>query len=207
MNIRKNIDYADMYAALASALGKNLSQVERYYEIGKAVCQRSEKGAAVAAAAYLSKQYPDAQGFSPRNLRRMRNFYRTYEGYPALLEEALQIGWTQNVVILEADLSMELREWYLKASKQFGWTKTELTEKIATNVHEVIALTGDEKNCRTKERKYQKGVIDVRYKGSLFACFNKESRSWPISGEKARRRWRFVSGSIPMWRQSVSVQC
>lgn len=207
MNIRKNIDYADMYAALASALGKNLSQVERYYEIGKAVCQRSEKGAAVAAAAYLSKQYPDAQGFSPRNLRRMRNFYRTYEGYPALLEEALQIGWTQNVVILEADLSMELREWYLKASKQFGWTKTELTEKIATNVHEVIALTGDEKNCRTKERKYQKGVIDVRYKGSLFACLNKESRSWPISGEKARRRWRFVSGSIPMWRQSVSVQC
>lgn len=136
MNIRKNIDYTDMYEALDSAMVKNSSQVEMYYEIGKAVCQRSEKGAAVAAAAYLSKQYPDAQGFSPRNLRRMRDFYRTYEGYPTMLAEALQIGWTQNVVIMEADLTMEVRKWYLKAARRFTWSKAELIRKIAENAHE-----------------------------------------------------------------------
>lgn len=41
---------------------------------GRAVWRRTEKGAAVAAAAYLREQYPDIQGFSPRNLRRMRDF-------------------------------------------------------------------------------------------------------------------------------------
>lgn len=41
---------------------------------GRAVWRRTEKGAAVAAAAYLREQYPDIQGFSPRNLRRMCDF-------------------------------------------------------------------------------------------------------------------------------------
>lgn len=43
MNIRKNMDYTDMYEVLDSAMEKKLSQVELYYEIGRAVCQRTEK--------------------------------------------------------------------------------------------------------------------------------------------------------------------
>lgn len=149
MNIRKNIDYTDMYATLDTAMEKDFSQMELYYEIGKAVCQRTEKGAAVAAAAYLSKQYPDVHGFSPRNLRRMREFYRTYGDYPDLLAEALQIGWTQNVVIMEADLIVEAREWYLKAAKRIGWSKNELTMKIASNAYEEVSCAIDEKLCYT----------------------------------------------------------
>ena len=82
MNIRKNIDYSEMYAELDKAMAADIPQMELYCKIGKAVCRRTEKGAAVAAAAYLSRQYPDVQGFSPRNLRRMRDFYRTYQGNP-----------------------------------------------------------------------------------------------------------------------------
>ena len=74
MNIRKNIDYSEMYVALDQIMTVRMSQMELYCEIGKAVCQRCERGAAVAAAAYLSEHYPDVQGFSPRNLRRMRDF-------------------------------------------------------------------------------------------------------------------------------------
>ena len=80
MNIRKNIDYTEMYTALDFAMeAAGKQQMELYCEIGKAVSQRTEKGAAVAAAEYLAKKYPDVQGFSPRNLRRMRDFYRTYK--------------------------------------------------------------------------------------------------------------------------------
>ena len=56
MNIRKNIDYSDMYAALDAAISAEKQQMKLYCKIGKAVCQRCEKGAAVAAAAYLRKQ-------------------------------------------------------------------------------------------------------------------------------------------------------
>ena len=120
MNIRKNIDYTELYEALDGLMTRQLPQMELYCEIGKAVCRRTEKGAAVMASEYLNQHYPDVKGFSPRSLRRMRNFYRTYEGHPSLLSSAMKLGWTQNVVIMEADLTMELREWYLRAARQFG---------------------------------------------------------------------------------------
>ena len=140
MNIRKNIDYSDMYIAINNAMVKNLSQMELYRAIGQAVSTRSEKGAAVMAAEYITSRYPDARGFSPRNLRRMRDFYRTYENHPTLLALAMELSWTQNVVIMEANLTVELREWYLRAVKQFGWSKVELIEKIAARAHEEMVL-------------------------------------------------------------------
>lgn len=56
-------------------------------------------------------------------------------------------------MILEADLSMELREWYLKAVKQFGWSKSELIEKIAANAHEMIVFARQEEEYSFVEKK------------------------------------------------------
>ena len=155
MNVRKNIDYSEMYKELDMLMAKELPQMELYCGIGKAVCRRTEKGAAVMASEYLNKCYPDVKGFSPRSLRRMRYFYRTYENQPALLSRAMNLGWIQNVVIMEADMTMDLREWYMKAAKQFGWSKTELIAMIASEVHLQIALDDEEKTCdnRNSENK------------------------------------------------------
>ncbi len=140
-----------------------LSLLELYCTIGKAVSLRPEKGAAVAAAKYLTERYPDAHGFSPRNVRRMRDFYRTYENHPALLTLALQIGWTQNVVIMEADLSMELCEWYLRAVKQFDWSKAELSNNIADNAHERIVLSTED-DVRYSEKQESHTTADNTHK-------------------------------------------
>lgn len=154
MNIRKNIDYTEMYEALDELMSQQLSQMELYWEIGKAVCRRMEKGAAVMASEYLNKHYPDVKGFSPRSLRRIRDFYRTYENYPDLLSRAMKLGWTQNVVIMEAELTMELREWYLKAVNQFGWSKMELMVQIAGHAHEELTLSVEIQTLRANEDAY-----------------------------------------------------
>lgn len=135
MNIRKNIDYSSLYDEIDRVLAAGFSQIELYLELGQLVSGRPEKGAAVMAAEYITANYPDRTGFSPRNLRRMRDFYRMYEGYPEVLEQAMKVGWTQNIVILETDLDMEGRCWYLRAIWQFGWSKAELTGQIAANAH------------------------------------------------------------------------
>ncbi len=119
MNVRKPVDYSTVFAALDTLMAEALPQMELYAEIGKLVSGRPEKGAAVAAAEYLNNTYPDASGFSPRNLRRMREFYRTYKDAPEVLAEAMTIGWTQNVVILEAELTLQERAWYIRAARQF----------------------------------------------------------------------------------------
>ena len=154
MNVRKNIDYSEMYDTLDKLMAQQLPQMELYCGIGKAVCRRTEKGAAVMASEYLNKNYPDVKGFSPRSLRRMRDFYRTYENHPVLLSRAVKLGWIHNVIIMEADLTMELREWYMKAAKQFGWSKTELIANITEEAHEKIALAVvEETYCIVEEHK------------------------------------------------------
>ena len=64
MNIRKNIDYSEIYEALDNLMEQQLPQMKLYCEVGKVVCRRTEKGAAVMASGYQNKQFPDVKGFS-----------------------------------------------------------------------------------------------------------------------------------------------
>lgn len=192
MNIRKNIDYSEMYKALDDLMAKELTQMKLYCEIGKAVCQRSEKGAAVMASEYLNKKYPDIKGFSPRSLRRMRDFYRTYENHPALLSRAMKLGWIQNVVIMEADLAMDLREWYMKATKQFGWSKTELIANISENVHESVVLTVEDEVCYIVEQEEKQIDFALDVSADIWnerRHFIRRIRKWWLIWKGRGRRW------------------
>ena len=210
MNIRKNIDYSEMYKKLDMLMGKELPQMELYCEIGKAVCQRTEKGAAVMASEYLNKQYPDVKGFSPRSLRRMRDFYRTYENYPNLLSDAMQLGWIQNVVIMEADLTMELREWYMKAVEQFGWSKTELIANIAANAHENIVLAIVEKVCYIVEQEEKQTESNKNLSADInnkFHQLSRRIRKWWLIWKGGGRRWCTMSCPIYTEKQTAFMRC
>ena len=128
MNIRKPVDYSTMYRELAAILAQNLPQMDEIHVIGKAISQRPEKGAAVAAAEFLQANSSDHAGFSPRNVRRMRDFYRTYENDQTLMRLAMKIGWTLNVVIMEVELTRDERKWYLDQALCRGWSKTQLSD-------------------------------------------------------------------------------
>ena len=130
MNVRKPVDYGTMYRELAAILARNLPQMDEIYAIGKVISQRPEKGAAVAAAEFLQANFPDRTGFSPRNVRRMRDFYRTYENDQTLLRLAMKIGWTLNVVIMEAELTREQRIFCLRKVASKKLSKNELLEII-----------------------------------------------------------------------------
>lgn len=151
MNIRKPVDYSAMYETLDQLMVTDLPQVELYFEIGRAVCARAEKGAAVAASEYLQRKYPHATGFSPRNVRRMRKFCRTYENVPELTRLAMKIGWTQNIVILEACKTTKERAWYFVSVLEHNWTKTELLRKIQNEIWLNSGLDEVWDSCYTKE--------------------------------------------------------
>ena len=65
MNIRKPSDYSSLYSALDVLMGSDLAEMELYCEIGRAVCGRTEKGAAVMTAEYLQSRYPERKAFHP----------------------------------------------------------------------------------------------------------------------------------------------
>ena len=152
MNVRKPVDYGAMYRELSAILAQNLPQMDEIHAIGKVISQRPEKGAAVAAAEFLQANFPDRTGFSPRNVRRMRDFYKTYENDQTLLRLAMKIGWTLNVVIMEAELTREIRKWYLEQARERQWSKAVLLEKLASAAHLEKLLDADADTCYTGKK-------------------------------------------------------
>ena len=152
MNIRKPVDYSTLFSKLDKLMAAKLPQMELYREIGRLVSGRAEKGAAVAASEYLKMTCPDVEGFSPRNLRRMRAFYAAYEKSPETMRQAMTLGWTQNVAILERCSSNEERAWYIRAVLHFGWKKAKLLEAIESQAWLHSSLDEQAVSCYTGEK-------------------------------------------------------
>ena len=148
MNIRKPADYSVLFSELDNLMAVQLPQMELYCEIGRVVSGRAEKGAAVAASEYLQITCPDVEGFSPRNLRRMRAFYAAYGASP----EIMSLGWTQNVANLEKCSSNEERAWYIRAVLHFGWKKAKLLDAIETQAWLHSSLDEQALSCYTEEK-------------------------------------------------------
>ena len=192
MNVRKPVDYGTMYRELVAILAQNLPKMDEVYAIGKAISQRLEKGAAVAAAEFLQANFPDRTGFSPRNVRRMRDFYRTYENDEQLLRLAKKIGWTLNVVIMEAELTRDERKWYLEQAREQQWSKTVLQKAIKNNelsTHESFTVDETETTCTKNEMK----KLTTRYS----FCIKQIEIAWTmirkqiyIQYSRMRRRWK-----------------
>ena len=147
MNVRKPVDYGTMYRELTAILTQNLPQMDEVYAIGKAISQRTEKGAAAAAAEFLQVNFPDRAGFSPRNVRRMRDFYRTYENDQTRLRLALKIGWTLNVVIMESELTRAQRLSCLQRAASEKLSKKELLEMILSGAFEEESIDVPDEIC------------------------------------------------------------
>ena len=152
MNIRNPTDYSTLFSELSAIMIAQLPQMELYCEIGRLVSGRVEKGAAVAASEYLQAAYPTAEGFSPRNVRRMRAFYAAYEESPETMRLAMHLGWTQNVAILEGCGSNEERAWYIRAVLHFGWKKAKLLDAIESQAWLHSSLDEQAISCYTGEK-------------------------------------------------------
>ena len=151
MNIRNPTDYSTLFSELSAIMIAQLPQMELYCEIGRLVRGRAEKGAAVAASEYLQITCPDVEGFSPRNLRRMRAFYAAYKNFPEIMRLAMELGWTQNVAILERRGNNEERAWYIRAALRFGWKKAKLLEAIGSQAWLHSSLDEQAVSCYTGE--------------------------------------------------------
>lgn len=152
MNIRKPIDYSILFSEIDKLMAGQLPQMKLYCEIGRLVSDRAEKGAAVAASECPQATYPAAEGFSPRNVRRMRAFYAAYEESPEIMQLAMELGWTQNVAILERCGNNEERAWYIRAALRFGWKKAKLLEAIESQAWLHSSLDEPMVSCYTGEK-------------------------------------------------------
>ena len=82
----------------------------------------------------------------------MCDFYKTYENDQTLLRLAMKIGWTLNMVIMEAELTSNARKWYLEQARVQKWSKVVLLEKLAIEARLEKSLDAETDICYTDKK-------------------------------------------------------
>ena len=129
------------YAALRAV---NRELIELYWDIGRLIVERQAgetwgRSVVQNLAKDLQLEFPGIAGFSAPNLYKIRKFYETYRGNEILSPLVIEISWTKNLVILEQCKDSAEREFYLRQTKQFGWTKNVLIHQIENRTYEKTA--------------------------------------------------------------------
>ena len=141
-NIKERITEAQ-YAAL-KAVNKEL--IGLYWDIGRMIVERQKSdtwGRSVVEqlAKDLQAEFPGIKGFSSRNIWYMRNFYTCYRENKKLQPMVAEIGWTHNLIIMERCKEDLQREFYLRMTRRFGWSKNVLIHQIENQTYEKTLLS------------------------------------------------------------------
>jgi predicted nuclease of restriction endonuclease-like (RecB) superfamily len=123
----------------------NQELIALYWDIGKMIVTRQEgatwgKSVVEQLAKDLQNEFPGISGFSSRNIWNMRSFYVEYHQNQKLQPLVAEIGWTHNLVILEKCKDDLEREFYIRMTRKFGWTKNVLIHQIENQTYDKTLL-------------------------------------------------------------------
>ncbi len=113
-------------------IGKMIVTRQKQYGWGKAIVETLAKD--------LQAEFPGMQGFSPQNLWYMRQFYDEYHKNANLQPLVGEISWAKHLVIMGKCKDNLEREFYIKMTRKFGWTKNVLIHQIENQSYEKTLL-------------------------------------------------------------------
>jgi virulence-associated protein VagC len=114
-------------------------QVQTCWQIGRHIIEFEQEGAERAAygkrllptlAKLLTEEF--GKGFDERNLRHMRDFYRTFPIWNAVRTE---LSWTHYRTLLRVE-NNNARQWYMHETATLNWSTRALERQIATLYYE-----------------------------------------------------------------------
>lgn len=141
MEIKQRIRSAQ-YEALKAV---NQEMINLYWDIGQIIVTQQQgaswgKSVVEQLAKDLQAEFPGISGFSAANLWRMRLFYESYVNNEKLAPMVREIGWSHNLVIVEKCKDELEREFYIRMTRKFGWTKNVLIHQIENQTYEKTLL-------------------------------------------------------------------
>ena len=149
------------YAALKVV---NKEQIQLNWDIGKMIVEKQElhswgKSIVEQLSKDLQEEFPGQSGWSSRNLWRMRQFYFEYRQNEFLPPLVAEIGWTHNTLIISNCKDDLEREFYIRMTKKYGWTKDVLIHQIEGNSF-ALYLTNQTNFEQTLPEKYKNQAIN-----------------------------------------------
>jgi predicted nuclease of restriction endonuclease-like (RecB) superfamily len=149
-------------AQIRASLSVNRELIELYWDVGEMIVNRQRvegwgKSIVDKIAADLQKDFPGIEGFSPRNIWRMRAFYVAWAGdkpqravakrgqkSPARLaprekqflpQAVAEIPWGHNFTLVEKLKDSVQRTWYARQTTANGWSRSMLDHWIESDLY------------------------------------------------------------------------
>ncbi len=148
-------------------LNANADMICLYWRIGKQVLEKQKaEGWGTKVIDRVSKdlrdEFPDMNGFSPRNIKYMRKFAETYYEYEFVQRVVAQIPWRTNISLMEKLNDNESRQWYAQKTLENGWSKTILELQIESGLKERQGKTVN--NFQIALPKYESDLVNYAFK-------------------------------------------
>ncbi|NQY11223.1 MAG: DUF1016 domain-containing protein [Flavobacteriales bacterium] len=159
--------YRSQYEALKSV---NKELIKLYWEIGASIIEKQEqygwgKSIVENLSKDLQKEFPGVKGFSVQNLWYMRQFCTEYKGKEKLQPLVGEISWSKHIVIISKCKDDLEREFYIKMTKKYGWSKNVLIHQVEGQAYERFLLnqTNFDKSLAEKYKYQAKLAVKDSY--------------------------------------------
>lgn len=129
----------------------NKSLLKLYYNLGKILDENSTWGNKFIdeIAVELKVSFPNIKGFSVRNLKNMRKYYKECSANQFVQTASAQIPWSHNILILDKIKSDEQRIWYMSETLKNGWSYDVLAFQIKSDLYQRQVLNEKQNNFET----------------------------------------------------------
>ncbi|MCU0239156.1 MAG: PDDEXK nuclease domain-containing protein [Pyrinomonadaceae bacterium] len=148
----------------------NTQLISMYWNIGKMIVERQEgetwgKSIVEQLAKDLRQEFPTMTGLSARSIWYMRNFYLEYYQNEKLPPLVAEIAWTHNRIILDKCKDNLEREFYVRMTRKFGWSKNVLIHRIENKDYErtISSQTNFEQTVTEENRLQAKLAVKDEY--------------------------------------------
>jgi len=128
-------------ARLRAALCVNREMILLYWSIGRDILDRQRREGWRSEVINrlsedLRREFPETRGFSRSNLFYMRAFAEAYPDERRVQEAPGLISWYHNCTLLDKVKGPQEREWYTRATIEYGWSRNVLVHQIESRLYE-----------------------------------------------------------------------
>ncbi len=107
-------------------LGKELIGKQKAYKWGEYFLDQISQD--------MRAAFPEMQGFSKRNLQRMRQFASMYPTLSIAPQAVAQLPWGHICLLIHAVSDTIVREWYAQQTLKNGWSRSILVMQIESQL-------------------------------------------------------------------------
>ena len=145
LNFKNEITARIRSAQYEALKAVNKEMIALYWEVGKRIVEQQTtlgwgKSVVENLSRDIQKEFPGIQGFGVRNMWDMARFYTEYQSNEILQPLVAEISWSKHIVILTKCKETRQRQFYILATKKYGWTKDVLINKIEAKTYENYLL-------------------------------------------------------------------